>query len=95
MLMGFILGLLLGMIGTLTGLGFLAYWLFIRSNNLAAARFVNGIAQALASINKVRAPEPLAPRKEEPAAGPATPPRVPKARQRWARNDENGDSERP
>lgn len=47
--MGFILGFLGGLLAAIGAFGFLAYWLCSRSNTMAAAKFVNGIAQALAS----------------------------------------------
>jgi len=59
--MGFILGFLIGLIAA-TGLyGFLAYWLCSRSNNVAVAKFINGIAQALA--HEPKSSPPLAPAK--------------------------------
>jgi len=57
--MGFILGFLMGLLAALGLFGFLAYWLCGRSNNVAVAKFINGIAQALA--HKPRPPEPLEP----------------------------------
>ena len=57
--MGFILGLLMGLLAAIGLFGLLAYWLCSRSNNIAVAKFINGIAQALAS--KAKSPEPLAP----------------------------------
>jgi hypothetical protein len=47
--MGFVLGLLTGLLAAVVGFGVLAYWVCTRPNNIAVARFVNGIAQALAS----------------------------------------------
>jgi hypothetical protein len=47
--MGFVLGLLTGLLTAIAGFGLLAYWVCTRSNNIAAARFINGIAQALAA----------------------------------------------
>jgi hypothetical protein len=44
----FMLGFLTGIIAALGLLGFLTYWLCSRSNNIAVAKFINGIAQALA-----------------------------------------------
>jgi hypothetical protein len=45
--MGFILGFLTGLLAALGLFGFLACWL-CRSNKIAVAKFINGIAQALA-----------------------------------------------
>jgi hypothetical protein len=47
--MGFVLGLLTGLLVAIVGFGLLAYWVCTRPNNVAMARFINGIAQALAS----------------------------------------------
>jgi hypothetical protein len=47
--MGFVLGLLTGFLAAIAGFGLLAYWVCTRPNNIAVARFINGIAQALAS----------------------------------------------
>jgi hypothetical protein len=47
--MGFVLGLLTGLLAAVVGLGLLAYWVCTRPNNIAVARFINGIAQALAA----------------------------------------------
>jgi hypothetical protein len=57
--MSFILGFLMGLLTAMGLLAFLTYWLCNRSNNIAAAKFINGIAQALAA--KGRPPEPTAP----------------------------------
>jgi hypothetical protein len=46
--MGFVLGLLTGLLFAIVGFGLLAYWVCTRPNNVAMARFINGIAQALA-----------------------------------------------
>lgn len=46
--MGFILGLLLGILAAILLFGLLVYWLCSRPNSLAVAKFINGIAQALA-----------------------------------------------
>ena len=54
--MGFILGFLTGILAALGLLGFLTYWLCSRSNNVAVAKFINGIAQALA--HKPKSSEP-------------------------------------
>jgi len=43
----FILGILLGLMGAVAGLSFLAYWLCSRSHSHAAERFMGGIGQAL------------------------------------------------
>lgn len=50
MLFGFILGFLSGLLTAIGLFSFLAYWLCTRSNHLALARFIYGIAQALASL---------------------------------------------
>jgi hypothetical protein len=47
--MGFVLGLLTGLLAAIAGFGLLAYWVCTRPNNIAVARFINGIAQALAA----------------------------------------------
>jgi hypothetical protein len=47
--MGFVLGLLTGLLAAIVGFGLLAYWVCTRTNNIAVARFINGIAQALAA----------------------------------------------
>jgi len=47
--MGFVLGFLTGLLAAIVGFGLLAYWVCTRPNNIAVARFVNGIAQALAA----------------------------------------------
>jgi hypothetical protein len=47
--MGFVLGLLTGVLAAIVGLGLLAYWVCTRPNNIAVARFINGIAQAVAA----------------------------------------------
>jgi hypothetical protein len=62
--MGFLLGFLMGLLTAIGLLGFLIYWSCSRSNNIAVAKFINGIAQALASINKAKSLEPLAPGKD-------------------------------
>lgn len=59
--MGFILGFLTGILAALGLLGFLTYWLCSRSNNIAVAKFINGIAQALA--HKPKSSEPSTPGK--------------------------------
>jgi hypothetical protein len=46
--MSFILGFLTGILFAFGLMGFLTYWLCNRSNNIAVAKFINGIAQALA-----------------------------------------------
>jgi hypothetical protein len=40
---------LTGLLAAIVGLGLLAYWVCTRPNNMAVARFINGIAQALAA----------------------------------------------
>jgi hypothetical protein len=46
--MGFILGLLMGILAAILLFGLLVYWLCSQPNSLAVAKFINGIAQALA-----------------------------------------------
>ncbi len=46
--MVFVLGLLLGLLSAIGLFGGVAYWLCTRSNHVAIAKFINGIAQALA-----------------------------------------------
>lgn len=57
--MGFILGFLLGFLAAIGLAAFLIYWLASRSNHLALARFINGIAQAFAAL-RPKSPEKLA-----------------------------------
>ena len=57
--MGFLLGLLMGLLAAIGLFGFLTYWLCSRSNNVAVAKFINGIALALAY--KPNTPRPLTP----------------------------------
>jgi predicted phage tail protein len=47
--MGVVLGFMAGLLAAVAGIGFLAYWVCTRLNNIAVARVINGIAQALAS----------------------------------------------
>lgn len=47
--MGFVLGFLLGLLTAIGLLGLLAYWLCTRSNHIAIAKAVNGLANALAT----------------------------------------------
>jgi hypothetical protein len=65
--MGFILGLLIGQIVAVGLLIFLIYWLCRRSNNVAVAKFVNGIVQAL-----MHEPKPTEPAGNGEAAAEAT-----------------------
>jgi hypothetical protein len=46
--MGFLLGFLIGVLAAIMLLGLLVYWLCSRPNSMAVAKFINGIAQALA-----------------------------------------------
>ncbi len=46
--MFFVLGLLIGLLSAIGLFGGAAYWLCTRSNHVAIAKFINGIAQALA-----------------------------------------------
>jgi len=91
--MGFILGLLLGLLAAIGLLGFLTWWLCSRSNNVAVAKFINGVAQALA--HQPKSSEPLAPDKEGEAIEQAGGTRKGKARERWGMNDDNRNKERP
>jgi hypothetical protein len=59
--MGFLLGFMTGLLVAIGLFGFLTYWLCSRPNNVAVAKFINGIAQALA--HKPKPPEPSAPGK--------------------------------
>jgi hypothetical protein len=47
--LGFVLGLLTGLLAAIAGFGLLAYRVCTRPNNIAVARFINGIAQTLAA----------------------------------------------
>jgi len=47
--MGIVLGFMAGLLAAVAGIGFLAYWVCTRPNNIAVARVINGIAQAIAS----------------------------------------------
>lgn len=57
--MGFVLGLLIGLLTTIALFGFLAFWVCTRSNATALAKLVCDIAQALS--NRPQSPEPSAP----------------------------------
>jgi hypothetical protein len=59
--MGFILGFLMGLLAAIGLSGFLAYWMCSRPNSMALAKFINGIALALA--HRPKSSEPLAPGK--------------------------------
>jgi hypothetical protein len=52
--MCFLLGFMMGMLAAIGLFGVLAWWLCSRSNSMAVAKFINGIAQALASLNKAK-----------------------------------------
>jgi len=78
--MGFLLGFLMGLLAAIGLFGFLTYWLCSRSNNIAVAKFINGIAQALA--HKPKSPEPSVPGKDGEATVEATGTRKEKARER-------------
>lgn len=58
-MMGFILGFLLGLLTAIGLTGFLLYRLCSRSNPIALARFINGIAQSLAAL-RPKSPAPPA-----------------------------------
>lgn len=47
--MGFLIGFLIGMLTAMAMFGFLGYWLCTRSNHIAVAKAVNGLANALAT----------------------------------------------
>jgi len=89
--MGFILGLLMGLLVAIGLFGFLAYWLCSRPNNIALARFINGIAQALACLNKAKPVEPPSPDQTGNAVQDTFAGLKGKAREKWTPNDENGD----
>jgi hypothetical protein len=57
--MGFILGFLLGFLAAIGLAGFMAFWVCTRSNRIALAKAVNGLAIAIAT--KQKPPEPPAP----------------------------------
>jgi hypothetical protein len=57
--MGFLLGVFMGFFGAFVIIGVLAYLLCSRSNNIAIAKFIDGVAQALAHSPK--SPESPAP----------------------------------
>jgi hypothetical protein len=59
--MGFILGLLTGLLTAIGLFAFLACWLCTRPNTTALAKLLNDIAQALA--HRQQSPEPSAPGK--------------------------------
>jgi hypothetical protein len=77
--MGFLLGLFMGLLAAIGGFAFLAYWLCSRSNNIAVATFINGLAKALAHRPKAR--EPLTPGENREAT----------AQARGARKEETGE----
>jgi len=78
--MGFLLGFMMGLLAAIGLFSFLTYWLCSRSNNIAVAKFINGIAQALA--HKTKSPEPLVPEKNGEATEEATGTGKEKARER-------------
>ena len=51
--MGFVLGLLFGMLAAILLFGLLVYWLCSQPNRMAVAKFINGIAQALAHTRQL------------------------------------------
>jgi hypothetical protein len=57
--MGFALGFTMGMLVAVVLFGVVAWWVCSRSNSVAVAKIINGIAQALAS--KAKPPALLAP----------------------------------
>ncbi len=56
--MSLILGFFMGLLTALGLLGLLIYWLCRRSNNMAVAKFIEGITHAVA--HKPKSPEALA-----------------------------------
>jgi hypothetical protein len=76
----FLLGFMMGLLAAIGLFGFLTYWLCSRSNNIAAAKFINGIAQALA--HQPKSPEPLTPGGNGGATDEAKGTRKEKARER-------------
>jgi hypothetical protein len=60
-MVGFLLGFMMGFVAAIGLFGFLGYWLCSRPNTIAVAKFINGIAQALA--HKPKSSQPLAPGK--------------------------------
>ena len=57
--MDIVFGFLMGLLTAIGLFGFLTYWLCSRSNTMAVAKFINGIAQALA--HKPQSAEALTP----------------------------------
>ena len=59
--MGFVLGVLIGLLGTIGLFGFVIYWLCTGSNTSALAKLIDGIAQVLA--HRPQSPDSSAPDK--------------------------------
>jgi len=59
--MGFVLGILIGLLTAIGFFAFLTYWVCTRPNSTALAKLLSDIAQALA--NRQQSPEPSAPGK--------------------------------
>jgi len=53
--MGFILGIVLGILMAIGLCGFLAYWVCTKADHIALAKAINGLAQALA--HRPKSPE--------------------------------------
>jgi hypothetical protein len=51
--MGLILGFLMGLLASIIIFGLLVYWLCSQPSRMAVAKFINGIAQALAHRKSV------------------------------------------
>jgi hypothetical protein len=54
--MGFLLGFFMGLLAAIGVIGFLVYWLCSCSNHIAVAKFIDGIAQAMAHRPKASEP---------------------------------------
>ncbi len=54
--MGFVLGFMMGLVGAVILFGVAAWWVCSRSDSVAVAKFINGIAQALAHRPKTSQP---------------------------------------
>jgi len=54
--MGFLAGFMTEIFVAIALFGFLAWRLCSRSNGVAVAKFIGGIAQALASVDKAKSP---------------------------------------
>jgi len=74
-----VFGFLMGLLTAIALFGFLTYWLCSRSNNMVVAKFINGIAQALA--HKSESAEAMAPGRNGEAKEEAAGTRKEKARE--------------